>query len=465
MSGTDKRPVRAALYCRMSVADLGDLEKVERQEEDCRAVCERMGWMPTEAFVDNNKSAWQKNRKRKRWDAMLEGIRNGQFDAIVVYHGDRLIRQPYDLEMLLNLAENRGVKLASPTGTRNLDNADDRFILRIEAAQACRESDNISRRTKRAKESRREKGIHEGSGSRAFGRNSDGTIREEEAEEIREAFARIASGEAMSALWREWERRGVPTVRGGKWRYTTFRQVLMRPDLAGLLSHQGDVVGVAANLEPIVDRQTWETIQALISGNKETYGGYRPRAHLLSGIPLCSGCRQPLGTGKGIYRCHWPSCPCPVSRNRANLDEYIIGRTLRRLSDPRVWEKAESNKALQGVDNAAAELELIEVRRQELVNEFANDDAMAPALLRKMLARLDERANEARGRLLASQATSVLAGMQGLSRAGWDALPLERRRAIVRELLRIEIFPAKRGPGLDEGSIHVTAIGPGATQG
>src|SRR5579859_3076293 len=209
MWNPDNGPVRAALYCRMSVADMGDVEKVERQEEDCRQVCERMGWEPAEAFVDNNRSAWQINRKRPRWDAMLEGVADGRFDAIVVYHGDRLIRQPFDLEKLLSLASERGIRLASPTGTKNLDSADDRFVLRIEAAQACRESDNISRRTRRAKQARREQGVATLGRTRAFGREADGSICEAEAAAIRDVFARLVAGETKSSLWKEWVRLGV----------------------------------------------------------------------------------------------------------------------------------------------------------------------------------------------------------------------------------------------------------------
>src|SRR3954462_2081666 len=117
MSNTDKgRRLRVAIYCRISLARHGDTVKVERQEEDCRALCDRLGWDAVEVFVDPNRSAWLRNRKRPGWDAMLQDIGAGRFDAIVVYHGDRLIRQPWDLEMLLRIADEKGIRLASPTG-------------------------------------------------------------------------------------------------------------------------------------------------------------------------------------------------------------------------------------------------------------------------------------------------------------------------------------------------------------
>lgn len=460
------KPVRAALYCRMSVAELGDNEKVERQEEDCRAVCERKGWIPLEAFIDNNKSAWRRDRKRPAWDRMLEGVSAGQFDAIVVYHGDRLIRQPYDLEMLLGLARDRGLLLASPTGTRNLDSADDRFILRIEAANACRESDNTSRRVRRAKQARRDQGIASLGRTRAYGRTEDGGIVEEEAARIRDAFARIMAGETKTGVWRSWVIARVPTVKGGQWRYGSFCQMLARPDLAGFVGHQGRVVRVATNLEPIVDPAVWRTVAEHAAASAAQLGGKpRPRKHLLSGIAVCSGCTEPVGsnwtaTGTMRYRCLWPSCPAPTSRNMLRLDEFMIGAVLARLADPRLWRAVAKLEAAAaaGDASAAGELAALEERRAATVRQFAGSVRMSPAELDGLLAGFDAQIAAARARLASDQTVVVLRGLRNLDRPGWDALSLDRRRSVIRKLLTVELLPARRGPGFDPGSVRVGRV-------
>src|SRR5215472_2050222 len=140
--------VRAAIYCRMSLARFGDSTKVEDQERICRDLAEQRGWEVAEVWTDNNQSAWIRNRKRPGWDAMLEAVEAGKVNGIIVYHGDRLVRQPFDLETLINLAYGKSIKLASPTGVRDLSNDDDLFILRIEVAAQCRESAGTSRRKK-----------------------------------------------------------------------------------------------------------------------------------------------------------------------------------------------------------------------------------------------------------------------------------------------------------------------------
>ncbi len=99
-------------------------------------------------FIDNNRSAWQRNRKRAGWDALLEAIERGELQHVIAYHPDRLMRQPADLEELLRIADEHRITLHGHAGGRNLADPDDRFILRIEVAHACRSSDDTSRRIK-----------------------------------------------------------------------------------------------------------------------------------------------------------------------------------------------------------------------------------------------------------------------------------------------------------------------------
>ena len=113
--------VRAGIYCRMSLAIQDDTAKIDDQERMCRLTAERLGWEVIDVYQDNNRSAWKHNRKRPAWDRMLADIEAGKINGIIVYHGDRLTRQPMDLEILISLSRTRGIKLASPTGVRDLN--------------------------------------------------------------------------------------------------------------------------------------------------------------------------------------------------------------------------------------------------------------------------------------------------------------------------------------------------------
>ncbi len=149
--------------------ETGELEKIDVQWADNRKVIERVGAVLGEQLRDGL-SAWKKGVRRPGWERLLERVESGESDGVVVWHTDRLFRQPRDLERLIELGE-RGVKVYSAHGARDLADPDDRFILRIEVAHAARSSDDTSRRIKRRFATFREQGrvtaVRVGSGSPA----------------------------------------------------------------------------------------------------------------------------------------------------------------------------------------------------------------------------------------------------------------------------------------------------------
>jgi DNA invertase Pin-like site-specific DNA recombinase len=153
-------------YGRLSrVPETGELEKIDVQWADNRTVIKRVGAQLGEELQDGL-SAWKRGVRRPGWETLLERVESGVVDGVVVWHTDRLFRQPRDLEKLIELGE-RGFKVYSAHGTRDLSDPDDRFILRIEVAHAARSSDDTSGRLKRRFTTFREQG--KASGPRRFG--------------------------------------------------------------------------------------------------------------------------------------------------------------------------------------------------------------------------------------------------------------------------------------------------------
>src|SRR5437868_13334075 len=85
----------AAIYCRISNARDEDQTGVDRQERLCREVAARRGLVigAGAVVVDNNRSAWQRRRKRPGWDALLELTRAGRARPVIVYRSGRLMRR------------------------------------------------------------------------------------------------------------------------------------------------------------------------------------------------------------------------------------------------------------------------------------------------------------------------------------------------------------------------------------
>ncbi len=464
--------VRAAIYCRISLSRHGDTLKVDDQDRLCRQVAARRGWRVYDAhvFKDNSRSAWQRNRRRPAWDAMLEAVNDGQIDAIVVYHGDRLIRQPWDLELLLRLADDKGIRLASPTGERDLDNPDDRFILRIEAAQACRESDNTSRRTKRHYERQAEQGLVRlgGRGGRAFGFEPDGrTVREADAAVIREAADRVLDGETVGEICRDLNARGLRTTAGNGWDHGALKKLLRRPRLAGLLPERHGLRPAA--WPAILDRETWEAVRATLDGKADRFRyTSNTRRYLLTGIARCGSCGHPVAIRHSTrseslrgYGCINAACPRKVHRSVRHLDAYVVGHVVEMLADERVRQRM----APSGVPGLADRLAAMEERRELLLASFAEDDEVGPEVIRATVGPLVRRIEAARQEMARSRASHALDGMWDIDFDGWLRLGrapggLGRQRAAVAALVSVTVFPSgRRGPGFDPDTVSVEPLG------
>lgn len=497
-------PQRPALYCRLSYAPDGSLEKVERQEADGRVMGGRLNWPDfCCVYVDNSRSAWQRNRKRPDWDRMLLTLEassgrlipadpkaNHHHDGIMTYHGDRLIRQPYDLELLLNIADTRRIPLASVSGVRDLSNPDDRFILRIEAAQACRESDNTSRRVKRALGARAERGLTQVGGSRPFGfgiqvgtrtRTDPDTGEEievpvydttkqvpDEARYAAEAVDRQLAGQSQIGVVK-WLNTKCTTTEGNPWTPKTWRDYVLRPRIAGLMEHDGELR--AAAWDGVISEEAWRGIAALYdsSRNANPYVG-RERRYLLSTVAECG--REPCdglmrgrpvgGKDKPHRRTRYTQYYCPickkVSRKTDHVDAYVQGRVLKLLSDPRLAMElqAATEGHAPGIAAQIAELQRRRDERAAQLEELADDPDLDPVLAMRAVGSFNRKIEALRAQLDATAEQRRLQQYVGISTKAWMDLPLDVRATVIKDLYRVIILPsAQRGPGFDTSSVRL----------
>lgn len=478
-------PERAGVYCRLSYAPDGSLEKVERQEGDCRELAKRLGWTISEqhVFQDNSRSAWQRTRKRPGWDALLAAVEAGDVDSIIVYHGDRLMRQPYDLEKLISAADMKGVRIASVSGTRDLDSPDDRFILRIEVAQACRESDNTSRRVVRGLDARNAKGLSQFGGNRPFGygvqtgtrtRTDPDTgeietipvydttqVVPDEADVLTGAVTRLLTGQSKAGVVRWMNTRSV-TTEGNPWTSKTLDGVLLAPRISGQIERAG-VLSPAA-WDRIISPEEWEDVKALYRHNAEKYRyPGRERKYLLSGVAECWNCHGTMGVrpqhGRNrrtpglFYYCR--ACR-KCARNVEHTDAYVVGRVLRVLRDPALLADIYDDEAQPEL---GAEIIRLEERRKTLteqVENAADHPDIDPVLAMRSLASYDRKIVELRSALAANSDLRRLARMAGMTLQQWGAEPIDIRSWAVKTLFRITILPATwRGRGFDPSCVSI----------
>ena len=457
-------PQRAGIYTRLSYLDDGTEERCERQEADCRRLAERLRWPISERHVlsDPGRSAWLRSVRRPGWETLLAAIEAGEIDAVIVYHGDRLLRQPWDLEKLINIADNKGIRLASVSGTRDLDSADDRYILRIEAAGFCRASDDSSRRIRRAHRSRAEKGLPRPGGTRPFGFERDNiTHRPAETAIIVKAVDRLFAGASEYSVMR-WMNERCTTTAGNRWRTNVVKDLLTRPRIAGLIELDGEFYEAA--WEPVLDkdrekaREIWEDLRTLLKVRGERYSKYAPPAgeskikYLLSAIARCGSCGAALnvqlghsagGRRRRTYLCSNVGCSYRVGITVPRTDRFVIGAVLEMLNDSEFIAGLSKGTDAGG----AAEVNALATRKAEVERQLKNlvdHPNLRPDLLLASLESFDRRIAQVRDRMALSARRRLLLTYAGLTHKAWEALPLEIRRSLITALFKVTVKPAGR---------------------
>ena len=63
-------------------------------------------------------SAYNRRKRRPGFEAMLTAMKNGEFDALICWHTDRLYRRMGDLETLIEIADAAHVQIKHGAGRR-----------------------------------------------------------------------------------------------------------------------------------------------------------------------------------------------------------------------------------------------------------------------------------------------------------------------------------------------------------
>jgi site-specific DNA recombinase len=283
--------VRAGIYCRISEDKAGAGLGVERQRKDCVVIAERRGWTVFDTYTDNDISAYS-GKPRPSYRRLLEDIRAGHIGAVVVWHLDRLHRQPKELETFIDLVEKHGVALASVAGEHDLASPEGRLHARILGAVARMESEHKSRRIRRQKLEALRQGKPLGGGHRAFGYEADGLrIVPEEAGVIREMASRVLSGDSIRSVCIDLNRRGAMTSANNGWCGRSLARVLTSARTAGLIEHP-EIGRIKAEWPGILTERERDEL-SLFFQRRKTGRAWKCK-YLLSGLLKCGECGAPL---------------------------------------------------------------------------------------------------------------------------------------------------------------------------
>ena len=480
-------------------------ESVQRQIRLIRAYAAEHGLnlLDDLIFTDNGRSGWQKPGGpppvRPRWDRMIEAGKAGQFGGLLTWKLDRFARNTRDGQDLADL----GVLLDGPdSGRIDLRTAHGlaTFNQRIEAARNS--SHETSEKVKTAFADMLESGYRVGGSGRLFGFEilsradlDDGydddededregltgpaaVVREDEAVIIRELAGRLLRGDTVQAMADDLNERNVTTTRGGRWAPRNLSRTLGNPLYGGWLAYKGEIITKLAEVEPILDTETYDAVQAKLGkrrrGRRVT-GLYPLSGVLRCGNPACGRrgtmAGYPRTGGKRAYICSPANGGCGQSVLAEPVEAIVRDRVVGDLADVEALERARA---------ADATLDAQRVKLRGLLDDLDLDMAETEA---KRLAtpRSATRLRDQHERNLASMAARYEAAERELDGLGpvsapapeldpvtaedWDEfIPAADKASTIRQLrLRIEIRPGTRKQGasrlpFEEERVKITRI-------
>jgi site-specific DNA recombinase len=453
---------RAAIYARISSDRTGAGLGVERQEEECRTLAERLGLTVVEVYTDNDVSAYS-GKPRPGYRALLAAIRAGQVDAVLVWHTDRLHRSMAELLDYIAACQTRDVPTHSVTsGPLDLSTPSGKMTAKIAAAVAEQEIEHMIERKRAARVQAAAAGKWPG-GRRPFGYEADGvTVNQAEADAIRWAASQLLAGMSLNAIVAKMNDRGLRTSTGKVWRPTELRRSLIRPRNAGLMVHNGEVVG-RAEWPAILDDDTWRGVCAVLGDPARRTNTTVARRWLLSGLALCGVCGDPVrsfsaGTSRGrttkpVYTCRTGK---HIVRDAAELDAYVEAVIIERLSQADARDLLAPDQRGDG-DGLYLRDAALRARLDEL-GRLYGEGTIDARQLAEATATIRHQREQITAELVAASRGSVLAGVADAAdpATAWAGLDLSRKRAIVDTLIEVVILPAKRGrrPGWQPGNSY-----------
>jgi DNA invertase Pin-like site-specific DNA recombinase len=344
---------RVVIYCRISDDPNGRAAGVQRQEADCRALAEDLGWDVVAVRTDNDISAYS-GKPRPGYRALLEDVREGRADAVLAWHPDRLYRRLPDLEELAHVVQASGAVIRTcRAGELDLNSASGIMQAEILAAVSKHEVAHATERIKAAKNEAAAQGRYRG-GPRPFGYESDGVTarsllcpacgategfaidracgrcgaeavnaRDSEAWHVEQATNAIVAGDSLRSACRDLAAQGVRTVprsrrnpdgtRGEpeskEWQPAELRKMLLRPRNAGLIEitvkdadgkERSEVAG-KAQWPALVDEEKWRACVDILSNPERRTTTGNARSWLGSGLYgcYCGDTMRGSTTGRG----------------------------------------------------------------------------------------------------------------------------------------------------------------------
>jgi site-specific DNA recombinase len=355
----------AAIYTRVSTRRQADEASLDEQLRDCRQLCEQRDYSIVAEYQDVGSGT---THKREGFKALLEAGYQGDYDVIVAWKQDRLVRGIYPathLGRLLDKNKNLDVELVKEGFNRQT------FFIMASVGQI--EIDNITERMGMGVKARLRRGeaweVHRRY-DYIFDEEGDLAPDPERADWVRTIYSwyldRIPTREIrrrlIGAAAPQPDQSNRPRKRKTQWPLSNIHHILTSPDYYRgyiIATREGEKFEIPC--PPLIDQDTFERVQELRTQNQSHAESLTKGRFLCQGLVTCAdglnwGVRlnrwrragvlrkTPIGNyichGKDTYPEVYDNPDCPRTIGRKKLDDYVWAQVQTLIDNPEIVQDA-----------------------------------------------------------------------------------------------------------------------------
>ncbi len=392
-------------------------DSIEVQVEKCSEWCRQHALPVLGVYADYATSGMKDNRPQQM--RMMEDLRAGQADTVVIYDQSRMFRKLTAWFAFRDELEAMGASVVSVTQPNIGGDLRDPTNFLTEGSMALFNQIWALQTRQKVMEKMQymaRQGLHTG-GTPPLGYHVvDGklAVQEQEAATVRRIFREYADGHSYRQIIAGLNRDGITTKRGSAWGTNSMHDLLKNEKYIGTLiygktprtasghrnSHKNvaDAIRIEDAIPAIIDRATFDKVQDKLKHNIQKHSGRPPqRDYPLKGKVFCGDCGSAMSINISkrtyyYYRCNAKdrNGQCHGNAIRVDVLEDLVANTIRNtLGNPNNVQSLidvlrRQRDSLRG--SAATELNILLRKRAEIAKQLdAATDAVLHGLVSQSL--------------------------------------------------------------------------------
>ena len=326
----EEKEIICGLYPRVSTEDQSRFgHSLDEQEDRLRKLCEFKGYKIYKVYREEGVSA--KNTNRPKFKEMIQDMKDGKINKIIVYKLGRLTRSIKDLETICTLLEEYHCDLESVAEEINTGNANGKFFIRMLTILAQLEIERTSERTKFGLIGAAKKGHISGKPALGYTKKDKSkklVIDEIEAEVVKRIFNMYLEGSLVCYIC---EKFNEENVLNRHWATTTVDKILSNKIYIGNIEHgkrDKKNAQIFENVVPtIIDKTTFDCVQKRKEKNLKNFK--RKRTYIFMQKILCPKCNKIMGgesstSGTGDKHIYYKCNCCKKRISEKKIEKELL---------------------------------------------------------------------------------------------------------------------------------------------